>query len=320
MSAKVSKDERSRQTEYRELCRRAWLPLHFQPWWLDAVCGGAEHWGVCVAHDGGGGVTGVLPWFRRHHWGLPVVQLPPFTSYAGPWFFYPQNIDFKVISRLSFEKKVCSELIAQLPRTVFFRQNFRPEIANWLPFYWAGFRQTTRYTYLVGPGAADRSAWENTLRTDLKKAGARVRVGLENVEPGLLLGLYNDSLRHQNLPASPHDAAFFRLFEALKVRNQSACFIARDIRNDAPHASLLLAYDERQAALLLTGTNALGRQSAATAALIVAALEFCRERGLMFDFEGSMHEGLERVFRAFGGKLTAYFQVWKWMFFSPQRR
>lgn len=315
MSANVSKDERSRQTEYRELCRRVWLPLHFQPWWLDAVRGGEERWGVSLAHDGGGAVTGVLPWFRTRRWGLPAVLLPPFTSYAGPWFFYPQNADFKEISRLSFEKKVCAGLIAQLPRSVFFRQNFRPEFGNWLPFYWAGFRQTTRYTYRIEPEgdwSVLTATWENTLRTDLKKAAAAVRIDTENDTPDVIFDLYNQSLRHQNLPFSRHGAAFFRLFEALKTRDQAACFIARDRENDAPHAGLLLAYDDRQAALLLTGANALGRSSAATAALIAEALGFCQERNLMLDFEGSMHEGLERVFRAFGGRLTGYSQVWRW--------
>ncbi len=315
MSAKVSKDERSRQTDFRELCSRTWLPLQFQPWWLDAVCGGPGHWGVCLAVDGSGSATGVLPWFRTRRWGLPALQLPPFTSYAGPWFFHPQNADFKEISRISFEKKVCAALIAQLPRAVFFQQNFRPEIDNWLPFYWAGFRQTTRYTYRIDPAGGEKNppaTWENTLRTDLKKAGARTMVSLEKDQPALLFDLYNESLRRQGLAPGPRRAAFFRLYEALNGRGLAYPIFARDQASGAPHAGLLLAHDERQAALLLTGTNAAGRRSGATAFLIAEAIGFCREHGLILDLEGSMHEGLERVFRAFGGRLTPYSQVWRW--------
>lgn len=311
LSAKVSKDERSRQTRYRELCEQTWLPLHFQPWWLDAVCGGPGAWGVCLSQDRGGGVTCVLPWYRARRWGLPIVQMPPFTSYAGPWYFYPQNTDLKDIGRLAFEKRTASALIEQLPRSLFFRQHFRPEIGNWLPFYWAGFKQTTRYTYRLDPAIHTEAGRENTLRTDLKKAGSALEIFPATDQSGRLFELYRQSLRRQNLPPARHQTAFETLHGALSARGQSLVLLARERGADEAVAGIWLAFDAKEAAFLLSGTSEAGRRLAATPALIAAAIDFCREKKLVLDFEGSMHEGMERLFRAFGGQLTPYFRVWR---------
>ncbi|HNL37762.1 MAG: GNAT family N-acetyltransferase [Saprospiraceae bacterium] len=311
MSAKVSKDERSRQTEYRELCEHFGLPLHFQPWWLDAVCGGPGGWGACLARDRGGAPTGVLPWYRHRRWGLPLVQMPPLTSYAGPWYFYPQNAGFKEVGRLAFEKKTAAALIGQLPRSLFFRQHFRPEIGNWLPFYWAGFKQSTRYTYRLDPALHTEAARENTLRTDLKKAQAALEIFSADAQAECLFDLYRQSLRRQGLPAPPREPVFQALYRALSERGQSLVLLARERGSGAPVAGIWLAFDRREAALLLSGATDAGRRLAATPALIDAAIGFCREKNLVLDFEGSMHEGMERLFRAFGGQLTPYFRVWR---------
>lgn len=37
--------------------------------------------------------------------------------------------------------------IDNLPKFDYFNMNFHYSITNWLPFYWRGFKQTTRYTY-----------------------------------------------------------------------------------------------------------------------------------------------------------------------------
>lgn len=324
MSAKVSKPSDSSQARYRELCRATWVPLHFQPWWLDAVCGGPGRWNVSLATDRGGQITGVLPYSLTRRLGLAAVVLPPFTSYAGPWYFYPQNPEFKAVSRLAFEKSVGAELIRQLPRHVFFRQNFRPEIANWLPFHWAGFRQTTRYTYVLDSSVGTQTLqenWENTLRTDLKKARAATRIVVsepsgtlptDRTDRDLLFDLYQKSRRRQGLPPSRHRTAFQRLYAALGERGAAFAAIARDRHTDAPHAGIFLAHDQRQAALLFTGMDPAHKASGAVLGLLESALYFCLERGLILDFEGSMHPNVERVFRAFGGRLTPYARVWRW--------
>ena len=56
-------------------------------------------------------------------------------------------IEQKYASRLSREKKLMRALIDGLPPFTRFRQKFVPTVTNWLPFFWAGFEQSTNYTY-----------------------------------------------------------------------------------------------------------------------------------------------------------------------------
>ena len=41
------------------------------------------------------------------------------------------------------------DLINQVPKTAYYAQKQPIQLRNWLPFYWKGFKQTTRYTYQI---------------------------------------------------------------------------------------------------------------------------------------------------------------------------
>jgi len=300
---------------YTLFCQKFYVPLHLQPWWLDAVCG-ENGWNVALAKDKGGEIIGALPYYTARRWGLKVIQLPPLTTYGGPWLRYPQQIGFKEVSRLSFEKKVMAELIRQLPRRVFFKQNFRPEITNWLPFYWEGFQQTTRYTYIFEPIndlESITAGFKNTLRSDLKKAEQWTETRRDDEAWETIFRLNKLSFHRKSLRQPHRFQVFKNLHNAFKERGQSVCFLAYDKISGKPSAGLYLVFDERQAAVLLTGTAPEFKNQCAVHSLFLEAIRFCAERSLSLDFEGSMDEGIEHFFRSFGARLVPYFQVWKIM-------
>ncbi len=126
-------------------------------------------------------------------WGLALVQKNALGAACGtnapdhdvcrPLVALPSEPGFKLQSRYAFEKKVCAELIQQLPKTAFFLQNFRPEVDNWLSFFWESFRQSTRYTYIFDQTTnleAITAGMKNTLRSDLKKAAKLLEYQQEN--------------------------------------------------------------------------------------------------------------------------------------------
>lgn len=301
------------KARFIEFCRTAWVPMQLQPWWLDAVCSGAGSWDVALASDRSGAISGAMPFYLTRRWGVRVVQLPPFTAYAGPWLRETANPGMRTDRRYAFERDVFTGLIDQLPPLAFFHQHFRPEIDNWLPFYWKGFRQTTRYTYLL-PGTCDMPAFfaglKNTLRTELRKAEQGVILCRED-DPELIFSMNRQSFARKGLRHPYPFRPFARLHEALAGRGQSVLFVARGRQSGAPLAGLYLAFDRREAAVLLTGLMPAGQHSGALHSLYWEAVRFCAEKRLDLDFEGSMEPGIERVFRAFGGRLTPYFRVWR---------
>ncbi len=301
------------KAHYRELCKsNESVPLHLRPRWLDAVCG-KDDWDVALATDGGKRVTGVMPYFQTRRWGMPVIQLPPLTSYGGPWLFYPQKADLKLHSRYSFENKTLTELLRKLPQTVFFQQNFRPEIQNWLPFRWAGFRQSTRYTYVLDPvkevGEFSRSLTSGT-RKKIKQAGEQFSVAGER-DLGLLYDFYQLTCQRRGIRPGADFTVLTRLYQALDLRGQCELLVARRRSDNQPMAAQLITNDGRQASLLLGG-QAIGRDTGHLNYLML--YESVRQallHGQSVDFEGSMDPGVEQVFRSFGGRMVPYFQVWK---------
>jgi len=302
-----------RRQTYIEHCQHHYVPLHLQPWWLEAVCTDGA-WDVALATQGHGRVTGVMPYYQTRRFGLPVILPAPFAPYGGPWLHYPSDVDFRQSSRYSFEQKTMTALIQQLPSAAFFLQNFHPDVTNCLPFHHAGYRQTVRYTFVFEKIEDENRVFQqfkNPLRLKLQKADRATEVLRDDAAAALVLHLHALSFQRKNLRKPRHTAAFLSLDHRLRERGQSAVFIARDRNNGSPHAGLYLSFDERRASTFLAGFDPAYGAHCALYGLYRAAICFCAERGLGLDFEGSMDAGIEPVFRSFGGRLTPYFQVWR---------
>ena len=90
------------------------LPLFFQPWWLDIVCGGAENWGVLIAKNKKSDeVEGIFTYYSRKRLGLRGIDMPPLTPMMGPLIFLPDNSQ-KQHSIYSYEIRVLKKLLAAL--------------------------------------------------------------------------------------------------------------------------------------------------------------------------------------------------------------
>lgn len=306
-------DTAKRIAAYAEYCRSHDVPLSLQGWWWEAVCG-SGHWSVALSMAGGSRVAGAMPYCLSRHRGLRLSRLPPFVSYAGPWLCYPDDRDFRLSSRYSFEQRVMADLIGQLPKPLFFSQTLHPAVTNVLPFHAAGFRHSTRYTYLlehIDCAEAVYREFKNPLRRKLQKAEQATRVRRDDEAAALVLHLNELSLQRKHLRPPERAAAFGRLHQALTQRRQCAVWIAEDRISGTPHAGLYLAFDGHWATALVAGFDPAHGQHCGLYGLYREAIAFCAERQLTLDFDGGMDAGVGAVFRAFGGRMTPFFEVWR---------
>ena len=125
---------------YQAVCRSEdGIPVFFEPWYLDAVCGRGK-WDVVVVSKSES-VEAMMPYY------LPVpeiISMPPLLQVMGPWI---RPREQKRESLLSREKDLMNSLIEGLPDVKRYRQCLPPCVTNWMPYYWKGYKQTTRYTY-----------------------------------------------------------------------------------------------------------------------------------------------------------------------------
>ncbi|KFN48875.1 GNAT family N-acetyltransferase [Arenimonas composti] len=298
----------ARKARYREFCAtETRIPLFSRPWWLDAVAG-ADGWQVSLVEKGGQ-VLATMPYVYRKRAGFRLVKHAPLTSWLGPWF---AETGGKPATRLGNEHELIAELYAQLLPYDYLQQQWGPHAGNWLPLHWAGFRQTTRYTYVL-PSLADRDAlWaglQENVRREVRKAQSRAGLVIDPA-PTIdeMIRLATLTYARQGRPL-PYSGDFLRRLDAACVANDArSIVIARDGEGRA-HAGVYIVRDDHCAYYLVGGGDPELRKSGATSLCMWSAIVEASEKVQRFDFEGSMVAPIERFFRGFGAVQTPYFRV-----------
>ena len=297
--------------KYREFCKvEPSIPIFSKDWWLDAGCG-KDNWDVVVVEKGGQ-IIASMPYYMVKRRGMHIVTMPKLTQTMGPWLKYPANQ--KYTNRLSFEKNVMDAIINGLPKFDSFSQNFHHSIMNWLPFYWHGFKQTTRYTYII-ENLKDieevESRFKGNMRNKIRKAQKLVGIVTDkSVEE--FYEINKLTFDRQNI-SIPYSLEFLkRQDNTLKEHNARKIFFAVD-NNGQVHSALYLIWDSMSSYVHMVGEDANLRQSGAGIFLILEALKFTSQELNLdcFDFEGSMIKSVEEVRRSCGGIQKPYFQITK---------
>jgi hypothetical protein len=184
-------------------------------------------------------------------------------------------------------------------------------LSNWLPFYWRGFEQTTRYTYVIEPLADLERVWSEfskKLRWEIRKAQKQlaVRTDVEDIERFLDINAL--TFKRQGLEL-PYSRDVVRRLDAACIKHQARrMFFAEDAQGRI-HAAKYVVWHKDSAYYLMGGSDPELRKSGADSLLTWEAIRFAATVAEKFDFEGSMLEAIERGFRAFGGVQTPYFHV-----------
>ena len=295
------------KTQYRILCEtEPSIPLFSQAWWLDAVAG--ESWDV-VTVEKGGEIQAAMPYIVKKKLGLTLLTQPALTQNLGPWI---RPTYAKYAKRLSREKDLMQALIDQLPTYTLFQQNWHHTVTNWLPFYWKGFEQTTRYTYRIDDLNDEESIWkeiQSNIKREIRKASNREGVVVRDdlgIDEFLSL---NEMVFSRQGKTLPYTKAFVENLDAAATeRKARKIFIAEDGQGRR-HAGVYLVWDSQSAYYLMGGGDPELRNSGATSLCMWEAIKFASTVTESFDFEGSMIEPVERFFRAFGARQTSYHAV-----------
>lgn len=299
----------SKKILYKEFCKtETSIPLFSQAWWLDLVCTDDE-WDVCLVEKDSK-VLASMPYVVKKKYGFKLLTHPYLTQTLGPWIA-PSTA--KYANQLAQQKDLQEALIEQLPNFHFFRQSWHYSNTNWLPFYWKGFSQTTRYTYILKDLSDVEKSWKElneNIRREIRKAEKRFITIRENLPAEVFLELNKMTFSRQNKKLPYSEKFLLNLMQGAKARNQGKWFIAQD-QDGKHHAGVFIVWDQNSAYYLAGGGNPELRNSGATSLAMWEAIKFASTVTKSFDFEGSMLEPVERFFRAFGAKQVAYFQVWK---------
>jgi Acetyltransferase (GNAT) domain len=271
--------------------------LFEQPWWLEAVAPG--YWDQILVKRGDQ-IVARWPYVLSKRYGLTVMSMPPLTPTLGPWLMIT---DAKYATEISRETELLGELIERLPSVDYICQVLSPLISNWLPFYWAGFEQTTHYTYRLLDISNPEAIWSgmrSNIRREIRKAEKLVAIrsdlGIDNFLPMVEMTFQRQG---KNLPYKRE--LVYRLDTACATHGSRRMFFAEDATNRI-HAAAYIVWDRNVAYYLMGGANPELRNSGAHSFVLWEAINFCASVTAAFDFEGSALRAVEPFFRAFGGR------------------
>ncbi|MDR3127265.1 MAG: GNAT family N-acetyltransferase [Tannerellaceae bacterium] len=290
--------------KYREICRvERSVPLFSRDWWLDVTCG-EGNWDVLLV-EMSGKIRAAMPLY------IPckgVITMPPYTQTMGPWFApCPEEPDF------AERRLMCQEFAEALKGYNYFSQHFCYTLTDWLPFYWKGFSQSTRYTYLLKDLHDVKQLWANIGKTKqryIRQAAGKyrltVRTGVPTTEFLRLNGLV---FERQNLEPY-HPKVLGKLIDTAVARGQAGVWGAYD-ESGRLHAAVFVVFQESSAYYIAGGSEPSFRHTHAMCLLFWEVWNQVADKCDLFDFEGSMIQGVERFFREFGAVQTPYFALCK---------
>lgn len=297
------------RAEYREFCQsEPSIPIFSRPWWLDATAG-VDQWDVALVKQGSE-IVASMPYFAKKHFGFTILTHPPLTQTLGPWI-KPVQADHS--GQIKYQHKLLKALLDQLPPFDCFHQQWHHNYTNWLPFYWAGFQQSTRYTYIIDDLSnldAVFAGFSHGKRRNIRRAeesGIQIRFDIP------AMAFYQNhkmTLAQSGAKILYSYDLFQQIYDGGYLHNAACTAGAYDSQGNL-HAAVFIIWDENSAYALLNTLDRRYRESGATVLLTREIIRHVSTRTRSFDFEGSMIKSVEGSVREFNTRQVPYFRIFK---------
>lgn len=291
------------------------FPIFYQPFWLDLISG--SDWKIIFIVEKGK-VIAAMPLLASKKYSKRFL-MPNITPYLGP-YIDDELLPSKTSTKNSKIHKILEAFAESIPLFEYYEQNWHPKSNMWLPFYWKGFKQHTRYTYLLKISNLEK-VWgdiKSNVRTDISKGKKILRIE-SSQNPNDIIDMMNKTFLRNNTKLPYSKSFLFNVINTCIINKKGIVYKCMDKENNI-HSSAFIIWDKKCAYYLLGGSDTKFRNSGSMSFLLWNIISIISENFDYFDFEGSTIKNIERFFRAFGGQPTAYFQVSKtnskWMHFK----
>jgi hypothetical protein len=274
-------------------------------WWLDAIT--KSQFKILAVIENGEIAAGIPITYDSEN----RINQPPVTRTLGI-LFKPQ-LNLHEYNQTSKQRKWLNILLDEIPLDNFVQVCMHHNFTDWLPFRWRGFKQTTRYTYLI--------YYENKTIDDLWKKLNRGRKETINraIKNGIRIEKTEDFkllYKFETLSYERQGLNFRLNYNDLKLLDDANCKAGNRIifkaidKSDQVHAMLYIAFNKRSAYALLSGGDAKIRKLGGHTLVMWEAIKFFHDKVEYFNFGGSDIERIEGHLRGFGGELTPYFLIY----------
>jgi hypothetical protein len=298
---------------YRAFCQNnPSLPIFMMDWWMDAVCAGKQ-WDVLLSLDQDGEIQAALPYLLRKRAWMKYIIMPQQTQIGGIWL----RDDIKV--NIEGTKRVCQALTQELADlgVCYYYQHYPIKSPAVFVMQALGFKTTPRITYRI-ENTADlekivQSFSKNKKRQLQKAENLHVKLDM-NIED--FYRFHASCLQNQGKKIS-YTREFLLVLERKTHRLDQSQIISICNADNQVLAAAFLVWDKQSMYYLIPCYDPTYRASGASARLVLESIKLAQQKGLAFDFEGSMITGVAEHYKQFGSTATCYYSVekyYKWYF------
>lgn len=283
------------------------IPIYMRDWWLDSECG-PDKWDVLL-YEKENNIQAFMLYYLPYK---GTITMPAYGKAMGIWFD-PLFEDEKYSKELHRKHTICQYFIDHLPEYTTYLQNFHFSFTDWLPFYWNGFKQTTRYNYIIPDISDTEMVWDkmqNKIKKNINVARDKYKLQTrKGITIDEFLFVINKTFENQrmNIPASD---SLRKLIEESRKRDQGDLWGAYDEEGNI-HAAIFVVWQESSAYAIAGGRNTDMPNSNAHVLLKWEAICFASTVSKSYDFCGSMLKGVEFLNREFGAVQYPYFCIYK---------
>ncbi len=271
--------------------------LFEQPWWLDIVAPG--QWKEIVVKDGDE-VIARMPYAVDKK----AVTMPGLTQTLGIWMSPETKADYGA------QKKAIFEIFGQLSSYKSVCHTLSPCNTYVLPFRWLGYRMEPCFTYRLNDLSdceALYQAFNKTAKKNIKSARNKVSVS-DQTDADTLWRMLDKTFEAQKRKNPMDKDLIYRIVRACDESGHGKYFEAKDADGNV-HSCAYFVYDEEVCYYLFGASDSQFRNSGAQSLILWEGIQFAAQHSKVFDFEGSMVEGIENFFRQFGGVCTPYYSI-----------
>ena len=281
------------------------------------LCPIADDLQVRVLRDKSGQIEAGMAITPSKFLGTTAARRPPWTVYNGP-LILPSDRENRA-ERISEEKDRMVRLLAESPAMGMYDYIFAPEYTDLMPFIWNGFDTLVAYTYQISQAPPEQ--WHAEMSKNHKKNLRRARNALKeldatievNSEPEEFLAMAQELRDTSKFRMELDPEKFQRWWVNLRARDAISLYLLRDGEGQALTGNIVV-HDWTCSYAIIGGVRG-GRLTGPAGYVHRLVFEKiildAHERGLTFDFEGSVLPGVEPYFRGWGGVCRPKYRVVK---------
>ena len=281
-------------------------------WWMDAVCAGKE-WDVLLSIDKNGAIQAALPYLIRKRAWMRYIVMPQQTQIGGIWL--AQN----VLSDNDRVATICQDFTQQLASLglSYYYQHFPINSPAVQHMQALGFKTKERVTYRI----EDLSNLDQVINAFSKNKKRQLQKALSlhadtNMSVEDFYRFHTQCLQEQGKLIS-YSREFLLVLERKTSRLQRSQILSICNADNEVLAAVFLVWDKHSMYYLIPCYAPAYKDSGASALLVLEAIKLARQKGVSFDFEGSMIRGVANHYKQFGSTRTLYYGVekyYKWYF------